>query len=400
MTPTSVPILGKPDEKARLLMLYPGPIHELSEYFTFLLEGLSPHYRGQVLALGDKPGLARIGEFDVTRVVVRDRLGVIDGLLDLRSRALALSRRHTFDAVVTYDPLKSGLVGWAVASRQGIPLIVEVNGDYTSPANYLDIPNPFRRWITRHAYIRLERYILRRSSGIKLLFPQMIDPFQDALRHPVVHTFSRVTDLSMFRNRGETMEVLFVGHPYRLKGVDLLIEAFKSVSDDFPDWRLKILGWFPDPRELEAAVDGHPQISVHPPVPRHVVAEHVGRCGIFVLPSRTEAQGRVLVEAMACGKPRIGANVGGIPTVINHGVDGLLFESEDSDQLADALARLMGDDQLRRKMGERSELRSRVEFTAEEYFERTRDLYDSVIREAKEGARAGLVPKPEAKGVG
>jgi len=60
-------------------------------------------------------------------------------------------------------------------------------------------------------------------------------------------------------------------------------------------------------------------------------------CRCFVLPSREEGMGRVLLEAMASAKPVIGANVGGIPALIEDGKNGYLFESEDVDELAKKL---------------------------------------------------------------
>ena len=60
-------------------------------------------------------------------------------------------------------------------------------------------------------------------------------------------------------------------------------------------------------------------------------------CSLFVLPSRTEAMGRVLLEAMACKKPIIASNVGGIPEIIKDGYNGLLFESENVDDLAEKI---------------------------------------------------------------
>jgi glycosyltransferase involved in cell wall biosynthesis len=287
------------------------------------------------------------------------------------------------DAVVTYDPLKTGVVAYCAARVARAPLIVEVNGDYTAEANYIDIANPVVRRLKRSVFVRLQRFILRRASGIKLLYPTQIDAFRSALRDPVVRAFPDFVGWQTFRDLGESSEILFVGFPFRLKGVDILIAAFKQVADEFPDWRLKILGWFPDRRPLDAAIDGHPRIVFHPPVFRRELPEHVGRCGVFVLPSRTEAMGRVLIEAMACAKPCIGTRVGGIPHVIVDGETGLLVRADDVGDLADALRRLMRDAALRRRLGTNGRRRVEREFAVPSYVAHVRNFYRSVLSAAQ-----------------
>lgn len=377
--------------KPRLLLVFPGPVFDLPEYFTDRLTRLSETFEGDVVVLGEKAARVRIAGFAVTMLAVEKgmRLGGLFPLLRTageRARAAAGAARG-FDAVVTYDPLKTGLVGRLIAGRIRAPLILEVNGDYADPAVYSDIANPAKRWAKRRAYMALERSNLRAAAGVKLLFGAQLDGVGGVPRRSVLRVFPNYVSLELFRNLGETPEVLFVGHPFHLKGVDVLIDAFKRVSDEFPDWRLKVLGWFPDRTDVDRAVGGHPRIDVHPPVSRPEVARHMGRCGIFVLPSRTEAMGRVLLEAMACGKPRIGSAVGGIPTVIRDGVDGLLFPAGDAARLAAHLRALMSDADLRRRLGAAGATRAGEEFTADAYFDRVREFYSAVLDAA--GPAAG-----------
>jgi glycosyltransferase involved in cell wall biosynthesis len=68
---------------------------------------------------------------------------------------------------------------------------------------------------------------------------------------------------------------------------------------------------------------------------------------VFVLPSRSEATPRVLVEARAFGCPVVATAVGGVPTSVDDGVDGLLVAPEDAAALAAALERVRADDALR-----------------------------------------------------
>ncbi len=107
--------------------------------------------------------------------------------------------------------------------------------------------------------------------------------------------------------------------------------------------------------------------------------EHIGWCAILVLPSRSEAMGRVLVEAMAAEKPRIGSRIDGIPTVINDGVDGYLVEPGNVADLAEKLDRLMRDPGLRRAMGLAGKARIPTEFAEDVYMDSLANLYDEVL---------------------
>ena len=126
-------------------------------------------------------------------------------------------------------------------------------------------------------------------------------------------------------------------------------------------------------------MDGHPKIYHQPPVYFDEMPAHMSSAAIFALPSRTEAMGRVLLEAAACRVARLGSNIGGIPSVLKDGVDGLLFESENIDDLAEKLSTLMGDEALRERLAEAAYKRAGEEFDGRKYFESCNAFYLDVI---------------------
>jgi glycosyltransferase involved in cell wall biosynthesis len=378
--------------RGRLLFILPGPLWEIKGSLRRRMEALSQSYEGLIVTTMPMPGFHRLGSFTLQALRFRRRSKAWVNLKFLLYGCwLALRARLTgsgWDLVVTYDPLRSGLIGLLVARIAGARFCPEVNGVYDSYANYIDDPPGPILSLKKILYPRLVAFTLARADGIKTLFPRQLDGFRPRLRDPVTENFFDYVDLSPFRNLGEEKVILFVGFPFRLKGVDLLIEAFKKIFPRHPDWKLKILGWFPDDRELRKAMDGHPAIFHHPPVYSPDMPKHMGTCGVFVLPSRTEAMGRVLLEAMAAGKPRLGARIEGIPTVIEDGVDGLLFRPGDAEDLAEKLDRLLGDEDLRRALGEAGKARAAREFNGDAYFARLMDFYGRVLRRGGETAAA------------
>jgi glycosyltransferase involved in cell wall biosynthesis len=290
-----------------------------------------------------------------------------------------LEKNGCFDLVTTYDPLKSGLIGASIAKMHGAPFAPEVNGVYTSPAEWLDEPYDIGNQIKKRVYPLIMLFVLKRAQGIRLLFPGQIDAFRNVTGSKVVHDFRRWVDTSRFVPIREDKEVFFAGFPFKRKGVDVLIAAFKQIAPKYPEWKLKILGWFPNDSELKAAIGGHAQIYRHPPVLFHEMPEHIGSCAILVLPSRSEAMGRVLLEAMSAGKPRIASNVDGIPTIVEDGRDGLLCEPGDIDDLAQKLDLLMGNPELRKKLGNAARERAKKEFTFDAYMSNLIRFYNAVI---------------------
>jgi glycosyltransferase involved in cell wall biosynthesis len=100
---------------------------------------------------------------------------------------------------------------------------------------------------------------------------------------------------------------------------------------------------------------------------------------VCVFPSIYEAFGIVLLEAMACGKPVVASNVGGIPFVVEEGKTGLLFESGNVEDLADKIVTILKDEELREKMGEAGRERAK-EFTWDKIAERTVEVYKEILK--------------------
>lgn len=372
------------NRKPRLLLLFPGPRYNLTDTFEDRCARLSSDFDGLIITSGPNASKAKFSDFHIHCAkdpLAKSMISTVKFLfLSLFYVIRAKFKGQPFDLFVTYDPLKTGLIGVVVSFITRTKLAVEVNGVYTDEVIYWDtdkrVNKKFKKWLL----IRIERFVLNRASGVKLLFPSQIDYFRPLKRKDVAITaFPDYVRADDFVNLGKEKVILTAGFPFWVKGIDILIEAFKKVSEIYPDWRLKILGYYPDRTLLNQYMAGHPRIEYHPPVDHQVMPDHIGRCGIFVLASRTEAMGRVLVEAMSAGKPRIGANVGGIPTVIRPEVDGLLFQAGDSDSLKDAMIRLIDSSELAERLGNAARERYLDEFRPNTYFSQLKRFYMTVI---------------------
>jgi len=367
-------------KKINALFIAPGPTYNAdSSLFKAKYSALSPFLNSYLLTTSDKTEEIRRNDFVYHSMQRGRRFINLKFVIFCLRKAIKLKDRGGIDCIITYDPLKTGFIGILLKKILRAKLIVEVNGVYTSPVVWEDEHECLSKHIKQWIIPKLMRFVFNFSDGIKLQFPTQVDQFHKTTAGKTIVIFSSWVPTSKFVNIKEKKELLLVGFPFRIKGVDILIESFKRIAAQFPDWSLKILGWYPDMNELSAAIGGHPQIIHHPPVSYYEMVQHIGECGIFVLPSRTDARPRVLIEAAAAGKPRVGANVDGIPMLIDDGVDGFLVESENVEKLALTLERLMGDPDLRKKIGTIAQNRAKVEFSEDGYVDNMLDLLKSVL---------------------
>jgi glycosyltransferase involved in cell wall biosynthesis len=147
--------------------------------------------------------------------------------------------------------------------------------------------------------------------------------------------------------------VLGVGRLATQKGFDLLLQAFDQVADQFPEWRLLILGNGPEYarlQELRATLHSRDRIDIKGAVTN--VEIWMARAGLIVLPSRFEAYGNAILESLGMGAAVISTPCGGTPSFMSDGVNGRLVPVDDVEALAHAMAELMADPERRRTLGQ------------------------------------------------
>jgi glycosyltransferase involved in cell wall biosynthesis len=139
------------------------------------------------------------------------------------------------------------------------------------------------------------------------------------------------------------------------KGVEVLLRAFVSLAD-LPEVRLRLVGdgdALPDHMALAERLGIADRVEFTGALTGDALVAAMQGAAVLVLPSLTEAECHpmVLIEAMACGTPVVGSDVGGIPHVLVAGVTGLLSPPGDTQALAAACRRLLRDGGLADRMG-------------------------------------------------
>jgi len=177
-----------------------------------------------------------------------------------------------------------------------------------------------------------------------------------------------------------------VGRINRLKGHQLLLNAFIEVSKKHPNAKLCFVGSPPPNQELYLT-------NLQSEVQQSKVAEKVSfidfqenifsiveSLDLIIVPStEPESFGLIVVEAMLAKKAVIGSNIGGISTIIDHEKTGLLFEANNKEELSTAITRLINDNSLKASMEEKGFQKAKEHYSTNTMYIKFNQLYNTVI---------------------
>jgi glycosyltransferase involved in cell wall biosynthesis len=165
------------------------------------------------------------------------------------------------------------------------------------------------------------------------------------------------------------------------KGQRYLIEAAHLVVREIPDARFVIFGEGELREHLERLVHEH-NLEKHVLLPgfRTDILGCIKGFDVFAMSSVTEGLGTSLLDAMACQTPIVATRTGGIPEIVEDGVNGLLVPPRDAPALARAIVRLLNDQTRRRTMGEAGFTRVNERFTVERMVAQTAAVYRRLVR--------------------
>lgn len=154
--------------------------------------------------------------------------------------------------------------------------------------------------------------------------------------------------------QGTYKKIISVGRLNPQKGYDLLIQSCKNVLPKYPDWRLEIFGKGVEYDRLSDMIkqyDLDKQIYINQPT-KYIFCEYE-KSDFYVMSSRFEGFGLVIIEAMSCGLPCISFDCPHGPAeIINDGENGILVENGNVDELAKAIEELINNKEKRIAMGQ------------------------------------------------
>lgn len=279
-----------------------------------------------------------------------------------------------------------------VAKKQGIPF------SFTQERYY-----PIRRKAWRIPFRLLEASICKpviKSSKGATAFTTDAKRFLVSKGYPAekIEVIPMGVDIERFRpSKSEWLQhlvgidkelvVLSVARLHYSKRLGKFIQAMKYVKSELGNVKGVIMGRGPDEHYLKSLIRSLKLDDTIFLVTEHVnhdqMVEAYNSCDVFLLLSHYEPFGMALLEAMACGKPVIVSDTGGLHDVVRDGVDGLkvqLNRSEDSVQnVAEAMMKLLTDERLRGRSGEAARKRMETAYDWKHIAKRYEQFYEELL---------------------
>ena len=355
---------------------------------------LLPTWAKTAEQLRDKVGsfpTYRVNNFTYHMHLAKYQYGTLRQKLDVfrffMRTGLRLGRQQRYDLVKCYGIGLTGLTAVVLARLLRAKLIVQLPNAPEDMYRYSKFGDAYeysakpdiRTRIVRTIYQVVLRVVVLSADHMQLLYPRQLRAFPRLQRVPATVLPSFVPVSRVPQSGDEDGSVLLVGAPWYLKGVDVLIRAWRMIEADFPNNKLRLLGYFPELDMLSAMIGDSRQIEILKARTHPETLQIIARCSILVLASRTEGVPRVFIEAMAAGKPIVGSRVGGVSHYIHNGVNGFVFESENADELAEQLKVLLEWPELRARMGENGRRFVRTQLYESTYARRVQEMFELTV---------------------
>ncbi len=242
--------------------------------------------------------------------------------------------------------LPQGVVGTWLKRLTGKPLIVTIHGSDLFP-------------LKNSIFLKLQKNVVKKADLITVnsaaTQEELLRRFPEAKKKTILIPMGVNTDCFKPRKIAKPPEykgkkiILFVGRLSDQKGVQYLIEAMPAILKKHKNSLLLIIGDGPYRQELEEKITEkkvNGAVKFLGALQQDEIAYFHNICDVFVLPALsnetgTEALGLSLLEAMASGCAVVGTNVGGIPTVVSNGKNGILIEQKNPKELSHAISSLL-----------------------------------------------------------
>jgi glycosyltransferase involved in cell wall biosynthesis len=371
-------------------------------HVAYLTAGLRERGYDTTLVAGSlargEDSMAFVADARDVEIVRIDKLGRdISPLRDLVAtlRLARLIRKERPDILHTHTA-KAGTVGRVaalLAGRRRPPIVVHTFHGHVLRGYFGPLRSSFFRL--------LERWLAARTTALIAVSPQVRDDLvalgiapreRFAVIRLGIELGERVAAEQNGRDESrrylgigpDRFAVGWIGRMTAVKRTDDVLVAFKRLRDEGVDAVLCMVGDGPDRPQLERRA--HELGVVRDTLflgYQEEVAPFYAAFDALVLPSSNEGTPVSAIEALAAGRPVVATRVGGVPDVVAEGEDGFLVEPGATDDLADRLAELARDPELRERMGEAGRQRVLPRYAVDRLVDDVDRLYRSLLECAR-----------------
>ena len=316
----------------------------------------------------------------------------IGGILERLEYSLAVSEKiaellkyFSIDIVETCEARAEGF--WYYLFRKNPPLIIKLHTPETVAFKLDHTPQTLDYYLIK----LLEEFWLNKAA-------QKIGLSEEVVKLTARHFSMKIKniplvpnpiDIELFKpsyvgNDKDKLIILYVGRLEFRKGVHTLIRAFCYVQEQLPEAKLTFIGADCGMKSYllnKTCQLEHPEnVTFMEHIPRNNLIEYYQKSTICVVPSIWENYPYVCLEAMACGKPVIASDIGGLKTIITNRVNGFLVPPGSSKSLSEAIVLLLEDKRLRQTLGSNARKSIEQNYAPEKIAQKTLNIYQDILK--------------------
>jgi glycogen(starch) synthase len=305
------------------------------------------------------------------------RLRDIKARVKLFTFVKKLARAETIDLIETPDYL--GLTAFWFGKLP--PILVRLHGSGTHLSNVNGLKPSIRLKLLEKsglnkavALVSVSKYAAKQALNIFNIHNKEIQ---------IIYNSTRTPKCPVLMER-DPENVIFTGTLMRLKGIFSLIEAWNKVAEQYRTAKLNVYGKdsLSEKGESVRAIlermlkpSIRHTVTFHGHIDRNSLINELSHAGIAVFPSFSESLAMAPLEAMATGCPTISSKLASGPEVIDDGIDGLLVNPSDPDEIAQAILRLLNDTNLASELGKRGFEKVKDKFNTEKIILQNEAVY-------------------------
>ncbi|MCE5213549.1 MAG: glycosyltransferase [Methanobacterium sp.] len=264
----------------------------------------------------------------------------------------SLRKLNNMDIIHVQWPIPNGLGALFLKKLYGIPYINTIHGEEVHLSKHYHLLFALR-WLVNNS----SKTITNSTATRKFSIDAGLDGEKiDVISFGVDTEFFRPLDV--YKDE-KIFQILSVGYLIERKGFEYLIRAMPHILKEYKNVRLKIIGSGPLESKLKSLIqelDLQEQVEIIKNVSDEELLTTYNSADLFVLPSIVDSQGNteglgvVLLEAMACGLPVIGSEVGGISDIVKNNETGILMQQKNSLLIAKTILKLIDNTNLRKEL--------------------------------------------------
>ncbi len=292
-------------------------------------------------------------------------------------RIILIYRKFRFDIIHGHGA-KGGAYARIISRIVGVKSVYTPHGGSLHPV-YGSITQKIINGAEKVMFYLSDKLVFESSYSLKSYLKFVTKNYNEKMI--VNYNGVRITERTLpgnIENSSNFMIGLF-GHLRYLKGQDVLIDALPFLLTEFDGILVNIYGDGPDRKLLETKVKDLRLCNIirfYGDVPD--TEKYMKKCNLIVHPSRHEALGYTIIEAMSLGKPVVATKVGGIEEVVIDNETGILVPSDNPRLLAEAIARYIKDPVLGVKHGLAGRKRVETFFSEKQMIENLIRIYEDI----------------------